>query len=101
MLTVIENTKQTILPTMRSDIDGWELEGTDDWELEAIFEDMPDSETELTTQGLTNETDAERPQLDKMAREELVELYAYRFENRLDIFTGKPIAAFSSDEDSE
>ena len=88
MLTIIENPKQTILPAMRSNIDGWQLDGVNDWELEAIFEDMPDYETEATTQGLVNETEAERNQREKLIREELAIMYAWRVENGFDMWTG-------------
>lgn len=93
----------TILPAMRSDIDGWQIEGVADDDLMAIFEDYaPDSVQEVTTQGLINETEAERHQLAKMSREDLIDLYAYRFENRLDLFTGETLSGFSSeDDDSE
>jgi hypothetical protein len=91
MLTTLDNAKQTILPTMRSDIDGWQLDGVNDWELEAIFEDENDYETEMTTQGLINETDGERHQREKDAREALIDLYMWRVENGFDMFTGEDL----------
>lgn len=102
MLTILDNPKQTILPTMQSNIDGWRLDGVNDWELEAIFEDENDYETEQTTQGLVNETEAERHQLAKMSREDLIDLYMWRVENGYDMFTGEDLGLQSrEDEDGE
>lgn len=101
MLTVIENTKQTILPTMRSNIDGWQLDGVNDWELEAIFEDENDYETEQTTQGLVNETEGERHQREKMAREDLIDLYMWRVKNGFDMFTGEDLGLKSREDDED
>lgn len=101
MLTIIDNPKQTILPMMQSHIDGWQLYGVNDWELEAIFEDENDYETEQTTQGLINLTDSERHQLDKNAREALIDLYMWRVENGFDMFTGEDLGLQSKEDNNE
>lgn len=92
----------TILPAMRSDIDGWQIEGVADDDLMAIFEDYaPDSVQEVTTQGLINETEGERHQLAKMSREDLIDLYMWRVENGFDMFTGEDLGLQSREDDED
>jgi len=91
----------TRLPSLKSDIDGWQCDGIADDDLDAIFEDFYTESSEITTQGLVNETKKERYQSEKGSREELIDLYAWRFENGLDVFTGKPLDVSLIQEDFE
>lgn len=92
----------TRLSAMQSDIDGWQLDGIADDDLDAIFEDFyPDSDREITTQGLINETEAERHQREKLIREELVELYMWRVENGYDMFTGEDLGLQPREDDED
>ena len=82
----------TLFPQLHSSIDGWQCDGIADDDLGAIFKDFyPNKVREITTQGLRNETEGEKHQCDKQSREALIDLYAWRVENGLDIFTGGAI----------